>query len=83
MNNLKTYAIALGTFLIFSFFLQIQYTSNADESGLIGLYAIAQSSDPIDDCTSFGYRDWDHPLSFKSGYDCLCKPKSKVKNTCT
>jgi hypothetical protein len=41
MNNLKTYAIALGTFLIFSFFLQIQYTSNADESGLIGLYAIA------------------------------------------
>lgn len=66
--------------------VNIDYSENSDDLSvdLMGMKAQAQASLPGQgDCTSFGYRNWDHANPLKSsGYDCLCQARQKVANDC-
>lgn len=46
---------------------------------MTGLRVVAEQ---VRDCTGFGYRTWDSPISSSSGYDCLCVARHQVRNSC-
>lgn len=84
MKNITFYIayVFAGIVFISLFMFTINIDKNQDSSSKLLVQPAEASYYPIDDCTDFGHQSWNHPASFKDGYDCLCKARQKVKNDC-
>lgn len=88
MKKIKKRIFMIITSSLFVLMMMFNISISLDETGqtdvnLIGVSALATTGDESGgDCTNFGYRTWDSPWSSSSGYDCLCEPRSSVRNSC-
>jgi hypothetical protein len=82
----KSKYLLIPFILIMGLFVQTTLSIDLfEDSGGVSL-SVSEAYGYIDpgknDCTSFGYRTWDSPISTSSGYDCLCVARGNVRNSC-
>lgn len=85
MKKAKKKILIIMATCMFVLMMMFNVSVSMDDRGstdisLAGVSALAVTGD--ESCTSFGYRTWDSPWSASSGYDCLCQPRSSVRNSC-
>lgn len=81
-HKLFSYLIILALFMLVNIATESK-NSKGIELNVLGIKTFAQSNLQFaPNCTDFGARNWNVPISFQDGYDCLCKPREKVKGNC-